>query len=142
MPSQPTLALLLALLLAGCSTATRTVILQSGPTSVEALLATYQPEVGRNITRILLAQTERTSEHLVFVRDREDPHDHATQDLIVTILRGRGTLWLGARETPMHEGDIAVVPAGVRHWFVNQGEEPAVAFIVFAPRSPESVPKP
>lgn len=130
------LLLALAALLAACSATSRSVILVSGPQSAEALLAAYQPEPGRNITPFLLARTERTSQHLIFVRDREQPHEHAAQDLTVTLLRGHGILWLSDRELPMREGDIAVVPAGVTHWFMNQGGEPAAAFVVFAPASP------
>jgi len=132
----------LALLLAACAAAPRMIVLESGPRSVESLLAEHRPEVGRNITPFVLAQTDRTVQQLVFVRDREQPHEHAGQDLIVTVLSGHGTLWLGEREVPMHEGDVAVVPAGVRHWFVNQGDEPAAAFVILAPPPPAPLPKP
>lgn len=133
---------LLALLLAACAAAPRMIVLPSGPRSVESLLAEHRPEVGRNITPFVLERSERTTQQLVFVRDREEPHEHAGQDLIVTVLRGHGTLWLGERQVPMHEGDVAVVPAGLRHWFVNQGDEPAAAFVILAPTTPESVPNP
>lgn len=125
-----------SLLLAACSATPRTVILESGPRSVPELLAAYRPEPGKNITPYLLGRTERSSQHLVFVRDREQPHQHATQDLIVTVLEGHGTLHLAGREMPMRAGDVAVVPAGVEHWFANESDQPAAAFVVYAPPAP------
>lgn len=124
---------LLGALLIGCGAAPRTIVLVSGPYEANALLTAHPPEVGRNITPILLEQSERTTQQLVWVRDREQPHVHKTHDLIVTILRGGGTMWLRDREIPMRVGDIAVVPAGTPHWFANGGDEPSAAFVVFAP---------
>ena len=33
----------------------------------------------------------------------------------------------------MHAGDVAVVPRGTPHYFVNTGSAPAAAFAVFTP---------
>lgn len=136
MKPKPLAAVAASLLLAACSAPPRSVILESGPRSVPELLAAYRPEPGRNITPYPLGRTERTSQHLVFVRDREQPHLHPTQDLIVTVLEGHGTLHLAEREIPLCAGDVAVVPAGVEHWFANESDEPSAAFVVYAPPAP------
>lgn len=134
---RPTTALIVAAaaLAGGCAAPARTLILESGPRQMAALLAAHPPEAGRNITPVLLERSERSSVHLVWVSDREQPHLHAEHDLVVTMLAGRGTLWIRDRETPMHAGDVAFVPAGVPHWFVNLGDTPAAALSVFTPPS-------
>ncbi len=126
---------LVTVLLAGCAAGGGVVILDSGPRPVGALLAAHPPEVGRNITPFLLESSEHSSRHLVWVRDREAPHLHPRHDLVVVVLEGHGSLWVRDREVPMRAGDIATVPAGVPHWFVNLGDEPAAAFVVFSPPS-------
>jgi mannose-6-phosphate isomerase-like protein (cupin superfamily) len=132
-PCACTLAVLA--MLAGCTAPPRTIVLASGPRPAAALLAAYPPDPQRNITPYLLEQSERTSSHLIWVRDGEQPHVHATHDLVVTVLAGHGTLWLRGTPAPMRAGDVAVIPAGTPHRFVNQGDEPAAALAVFAPPS-------
>ena len=128
----------LAAVAAGCGAAPRTLVLARGPESADALLAAHPPEHGKNITPYLIDESKFTSRHLIWVRDREVPHLHAKHDLVVTVLRGQGTLWLRDKEIPMAAGDLAVVPAGVPHWFVNSGDTPAAAFAVFSPPSDNS----
>ena len=91
----------------------------------------------------LLAGTE-ASASLVSIRDREQPHVHTRYDLTVLLARGHGTLWLDGVPRPMQAGDGAFVPKGTPHWFVNEGTEPAVAVVVFAPRfeGPDQAPVP
>jgi mannose-6-phosphate isomerase-like protein (cupin superfamily) len=124
-----------AALIAGCTTSQRTVILADGSKPVESLLAARPADPGKNITAYLLDQSERTSRHLIWVRDGEQPHVHATHDLMVTVLSGQGILWMGGQPFAMEVGDTAVVSAGTPHYFLNRGDEPAAAFVVFAPPS-------
>jgi mannose-6-phosphate isomerase-like protein (cupin superfamily) len=102
-------------------------------TDVSTLLRTHPLPEGQNISALLLERTEFLSYHLVQIRDRESPHVHAKHDLVVTLLRGRG--WLYIRDTPrkMRTGDIAVVGHGTPHFFVNSDSTPAAAFVTFAP---------
>lgn len=129
---------LVVAVVAGCGAAPRTIVLARGPESADALLAAHLPEHGTNITRYLIDESKFTSRHLVWVRDREVPHIHAKHDLVVMLLRGKGTLWLRDKEIPMAVGDIAVVPAGVPHWFVNTGDAPSASFAIFSPPSDNS----
>jgi quercetin dioxygenase-like cupin family protein len=61
----------------------------------------------------------------------------------VFVLRGHGTLTLGAERLPLAAGDGALVPRGLPHWFANEGRTAAVAFAVFTPPldAPDNVPE-
>lgn len=101
--------------------------------SARELIDSHPVPNGQNILSLLLGQTESLSYHLVQIRDRESPHIHAAHDLVVTLLRGEGELHQGGGVLSMHSGDVAVVPKGVPHYFVNTGDRPAAAFVTFAP---------
>jgi mannose-6-phosphate isomerase-like protein (cupin superfamily) len=122
--------------LLGCAPTPR-VILPSGQaashTPLSSLLAAHPLAVGQNISALPLGHTEALSFHLIQIRDREQPHRHATHDLSVTVLRGTGRLYVAGDPHEMRAGDVAVVPRGTPHYFVNAGSEPAVAFATFAP---------
>jgi mannose-6-phosphate isomerase-like protein (cupin superfamily) len=81
-------------------------------------------EVGRD---------DRTSHHVVAIRDREQPHRHERHDLFVVILRGHGTMLLGDQERPVGQNSILYVPRGTTHAFHNTSGEPAIAYAVYAP---------
>jgi quercetin dioxygenase-like cupin family protein len=97
------------------------------------LLDAHPIPPSQNISALLLGHTEAFSYHLVQIRDREQPHVHATHDLAVTLLRGKGQLYLRGTPTEMRAGDVAVVPHGTPHYFVNGDCIPAAAFVTFAP---------
>ncbi len=101
--------------------------------SLAALLAAHRLLKGENVSALALGRTEACSYHLVQIRDREQPHVHATHDLAVTLLRGNGSLAIQGQVHEMQAGDVAVVPRGTPHYFVNSDSEPAVAFVTFAP---------
>jgi mannose-6-phosphate isomerase-like protein (cupin superfamily) len=105
----------------------------AGGTGLEAILAAHPLAPGQNISVLALGRTESCSYHLVQVRDRERPHVHATHDLVVTVLRGTGRLYIRGEPHAMQAGDVTVVPHATPHYFVNTGSEPAAAFVVFAP---------
>jgi quercetin dioxygenase-like cupin family protein len=138
-PSRPRRAALLAGLLAsgvltGCARSPRS-LLASPPraATVEELLAAHPLPPGENIRAAELARGESASLHLVRIRDREKPHVHTRYDLTVTLLGGEGTLWLDGKALPMRAGDVAFVPRGTPHYFVNEGCKPAAALVSFSP---------
>ena len=122
--------------LSACS-ATPTLVLptESGLTdaTLAAMLAARPLADGQNVRADLVASSPALSTHLVQVRTREASHLHAQHDLVVTLLRGHGTLHAGGRAFPMRAGDVASVPRGTVHYFVNDGGGPAVALATFAP---------
>ena len=136
----------LAVLVSGCCTGARSIQLLTPdpPTAVAvgALAAPLGP--ADNIRPTDLRHGENSSISLVQVRDREQPHIHTRYDLTVTLVHGSGTLWLNNTPLPMHDGDVAFIPKGTPHYFVNGGSDPAAALIVFAPAfsGPDQQPLP
>ena len=98
-----------------------------------ALLAAHALPPGQNISALLIGRTDALSYYLVQIRDREQPHVHATHDLAVTLLKGKGQLYVDGESHEMRCGDVAVVPHGTPHYFVNADSAPAAAFVTFAP---------
>ena len=61
-----------------------------------------------------------------------DPQSPHTEDEIYLVTRGRATLWTRSGVAPMRPGDVAFVPAGEEHRFVDIVEDFAVV-VVFGP---------
>jgi quercetin dioxygenase-like cupin family protein len=100
---------------------------------VGALLAGTQLAPGEGIRVTPLAHAEHMSMSLVQISDREQPHVHTRYDIIVLLVRGKGTLHLDGRSLPLRVGDAALVPKGTPHFFVNEGDEAAAALVTYAP---------
>lgn len=138
----------LALLAAssGCAAPRRAVQLLTPdpPTAVPVTTLATPLGPNDNIRPTELRRGENTSIALVQVRDREQPHVHTRYDLTVMVARGSGTLWLNGAPLPMGEGDVAFIPKGTPHYFVNTGSEPAAALVVFGPAftGPDQQPVP
>ncbi len=79
--------------------------------------------------------------HLLLVRGEEQPHEHPDQDLIVVLLRGKGSMLLGSGVHPVQAGDVIVVERGAKHAFQNRTPEGSLALVVRVPPStPSSTP--
>ena len=61
-----------------------------------------------------------------------DPQTPHTEDEIYLVTCGRATLWTPGGTAPMGPGDVAFVPAGEEHRFVDIVEDFA-AVVVFGP---------
>ena len=61
-----------------------------------------------------------------------DPQSPHTEDEIYLVTRGRATLWTPHVSAAMGPGDVAFVPAGEEHRFVDIVEDFAVV-VVFGP---------
>ena len=101
--------------------------------NVSKLLADNPLGPSENIKLITLGQGQSASHHLVQIRDRESPHLHKAHDGTVIMVRGRGYLVMDTRRITLAAGDIAYIPRGVPHYYVNTDLEPTVAFVIFAP---------
>lgn len=86
-----------------------------------------------NIRVSLLNKTEQASVHLVQVRGNERAHVHQTHDMNVFVVCGFGDMVIGSETIRVREGDVVLVPAGVRHRFINRARSPSVAVVVFSP---------
>ncbi|HEU4424700.1 MAG TPA: cupin domain-containing protein [Pilimelia sp.] len=54
-------------------------------------------------------------------------------DQILTFVSGLGEAIVGGERKGVAQGDLVVVPAGVKHNFVNTGPNPLVLYTVYAP---------
>lgn len=135
--------LLVTLVLGGCAARTPRIVVGSDVFDLDALLAPRPVAATQEIRADELARTGTASYHLVQVVGRERPHRHAQHDLAVLVLRGHGTLTLGAATVRMRAGDAAVIPRDRPHWFRREGREPAVALAIFSPPldAPDHVPE-
>ena len=61
-----------------------------------------------------------------------DPQSPHTEDELYLVTRGAATLWTPHGRAPMRPGDVAFVPAGEEHRFVDIVEDFAVV-VVFGP---------
>lgn len=86
-----------------------------------------------NIKVTPLFKNDEASHFIIQIRDREKPHIHETHDLTVIVKSGRGILHLGKEKLTMKSGDVAFIPKGVFHYFVNTDNEPSVAYAIFTP---------
>ena len=77
--------------------------------------------------------SQGSSHHLVAIRNAEIPHRHLEHDLLVVMLRGHGSMRLGAETRPVGEGSVLFVPRGTAHAFRNAAATPAVAYAVYWP---------
>jgi quercetin dioxygenase-like cupin family protein len=135
----------LAVAAAGCAARPPAQVLSTPPPRARPLDAAAPPLAdGENIRPTEIARGEHASLALVRIRDRETPHVHTRYDLTVTLVEGHGTLWLAGAPLPMRPGDVAFVPRGTPHWFVNDAATPAAALVSFAPAysGPDSAPAP
>lgn len=80
-----------------------------------------------------VSRGETSSSHIVQIRKAEGLHVHEYHDLIVVVQRGEGVLRIGSRDMRVAPGSVFSIPRGVPHSFVNESDEPAVAFVVFTP---------
>lgn len=98
-----------------------------------ALAASSPLPAGEDFRVAEIGRDAHSSHHLVWIRDREQPHRHDRHDLFVVILRGGGAMRLGAEERPVGEGSILYVPRGTPHAFRNASADVAVAYAVYTP---------
>jgi len=58
---------------------------------------------------------------------------HKKSDQILLMLDGELTGEVGDRHPNLKKGDVIIIPAGVKHRFVNHAAKPAVTFNVYSP---------
>src|SRR6185295_5547811 len=73
------------------------VVLRSEPIvseDIDPLLSIFPFASGTNIAMVEMQSGPHASLSLVQIRDREQPHRHTRYDLVVMLVRGKGTLHL------------------------------------------------
>ena len=63
--------------------------------------------------------------------DKAEAHEKSDQVLLV--LGGELTGEVGDQRPHLKKGDVIIIPAGVKHRFVNRAKKPAVTFNVYSP---------
>jgi mannose-6-phosphate isomerase-like protein (cupin superfamily) len=61
----------------------------------------------------------------------EETHDGIDQ--ILTFVSGTGEAVLDGEKSEIKSGSVVVVPGGVKHNFINKGDEPLKLYTVYAP---------
>ena len=58
---------------------------------------------------------------------------HENSDQVLLLLEGELTGEVGNEQANLKQGDMIVIPAGVKHRFTNRAAKPAVTFNVYSP---------
>jgi mannose-6-phosphate isomerase-like protein (cupin superfamily) len=101
--------------------------------SLATLLAEHPLQQGKDFQVIEIGRDTASSQHLVWIVDREQPHRHDGHDLFVVMLRGYGSMRLGAETRPVGPGSILYVPRATPHAFTNLSGAPAAAYAIYFP---------
>lgn len=71
---------------------------------------------------------------LAVVRDRIRPHYQKVSDEIYFVLQGQGEITVGGEKRQLRQGDVAAIPRGLVHGFVNTGQEPCLILFSSGPK--------
>jgi mannose-6-phosphate isomerase-like protein (cupin superfamily) len=63
----------------------------------------------------------------------EKAEAHEKSDQVLLMLEGELSGEVGDERPKLKKGDVIIVPAGVKHRFVNHGQNTAVTFNVYSP---------
>jgi len=58
---------------------------------------------------------------------------HKKSDQVLLMLEGELTGEVGDERPHLKKGDVIIIPAGVKHRFVNRAKKPALTFNVYSP---------
>lgn len=71
---------------------------------------------------------------LAVVKDQIKPHYQKISDEIYYIISGQGNLTVGEETRALRQGDVAAIPKGQVHGFVNTGTEPCLVLFSSGPK--------
>jgi mannose-6-phosphate isomerase-like protein (cupin superfamily) len=63
----------------------------------------------------------------------DQPEAHQNSDQVLLVLRGSLAAEVGTERGTLQEGDVVIIPAGVKHRFSNPTELEALTFNVYSP---------
>jgi mannose-6-phosphate isomerase-like protein (cupin superfamily) len=136
-------AFLCLFLIAGCASGRRYAAFAPSPApwsdyempvaNLDEWLAEHPLAPDQDAMAVELHRTPFSSMHIVQIRSREAFHIHEEHKIMVMLHRGHGTLLVGPQRRKLMAGSLTKVLHGVPHAFVNEGDDPAVAFVVFSP---------
>lgn len=94
-----------------------------------------RPEENFRITRLI--ENADQSALLVQVRSTLPPHFHKHTREVVYFLQGEGVFLVDAESISIRDGAVLLIQPGQVHTFTNNGQTPAVFFVVTSPRFDE-----
>jgi mannose-6-phosphate isomerase-like protein (cupin superfamily) len=85
--------------------------------------------------RRVLATGEHTQIVIMHIPAGEDIGEeiHSDNDQVLYLVAGKGTLYLDGESSEYIEGDIVLVPAGVKHNFVSSSDQPMKIITTYSP---------
>ncbi len=85
----------------------------------------------------VLQTAERSQTAMMTLEPDESTGDkaeaHEKSDQVLLILEGELTGQVGNEYPSLKQGDVIIIPAGVKHRFTNRAKKPAVTFNVYSP---------
>jgi len=85
----------------------------------------------------VLQSTERSQTAMMTLKPGEATGDkaeaHEKSDQVLLMLEGELEGEVGEEKPNLKKGDVIIIPAGVRHRFVNHGDTDAITFNVYSP---------
>ena len=67
------------------------------------------------------------------------PHTHRNEEEVFFVLKGEVTIFDDGTPVSAKAGSCAVLPRGTRHWFKNEGDNPAEMLVLVAPAGLEEM---
>ena len=86
-----------------------------------------------NIKVIPLHSDENSSVFLIFVKLAVKKHKHQFHTEVVTVLDGKGMMYLGGETFPIRKGDHIIIPPNTAHAVVTTGKTPLKVLSVQSP---------
>jgi mannose-6-phosphate isomerase-like protein (cupin superfamily) len=85
----------------------------------------------------VLQTSERSQTAMMTLAPRKSSGDkaeaHEKSDQVLLLLEGELTGEVGSEHLHLKQGDVIIIPAGVKHRFTNRATKPAVTFNVYSP---------
>ncbi len=78
-------------------------------------------------------QTGERSQTAMMTLASGDATGHEKSDQVLLILDGELTGEVGDQRPNLKKGDVIIIPAGVKHRFLNRAKKRAVTFNVYSP---------
>ncbi|WP_348613220.1 cupin domain-containing protein [Halobaculum rarum] len=106
-------------------------------------LAMSEVDAGEGMSKGVLIDDADDAPHFAMRRFELAPDAHVPNHTNEVeheqyVLAGEYTVGLDGEEYTVAEGDALLIPAGVRHWYRNDGDEPA-AFICVVPHGDDTI---